>query len=57
MNMNMEIDTLRGWSNIPSTNSFRKFLVHSSALSVLYIRMKTLNNCYSWTEQIEDNTS
>ena len=58
MNMDIEIDTPRGQSNVPSTNSSRKSLAHSSTLSILYAkRMETLNNCPSWAEQVEDSIS
>ena len=36
MNMDMEINTPRGWSNISSTNNSRELLVNSSASSILY---------------------
>ena len=46
MNMDMEIDTLRGWSNILSTNDSRELFIHSSTSSVLYVeRIEALNNC------------
>ena len=54
MNMNMEINTPRVWSNISSTKSFRELLVNSSALFIPYIeRMLALNNSFFWTEQVE----
>ena len=59
MNMNIEINTLRDWSNVPSTNSIRELLAHSSVLFISYIeKIKILNNysfgakcqdCWQWT--------
>lgn len=58
MNMNMEINTPRVWSNISSTKSFRELLVNSSALFIPYIeRMLALNNSFFWTEQVEHTKS
>ena len=58
MNMDMEIDTLRGWSNILSTNDSRELFIHSSTSSVLYVeRIEALNNCPLQAEQVEDNIS
>jgi len=45
ININMEIDTLRGWFNISNTNSSKELSVNSSTSSILYIeRMLALNN-------------
>ena len=54
MNMNIEINTLRDWSNVPSTNSIRELLAHSSALFISYIeKIKILNN-YSFGAKCQD---
>ena len=58
MNINMEINIPRGWSNISSTNSSRELLVNLSALFILYVkRILALNNSFFWTEQVEHTKS
>ena len=45
MDMNMEIDTLRGWSAISSINSSRELLVHLSVSSIFYTeKIEAQNN-------------
>ena len=58
MNINIEIDTLRDWSNVPNTNSSRELLAHSSASFISYIkRIKILDNCSFGAKQVENNIS
>jgi len=43
--MDMEIDTLRGWSNVSSTNNSRELSIHLSILSIPYTeRIQAFNN-------------
>jgi len=54
INIDIEINIPKGWSNISSTKNSRKLLVNSSTLSVLYAeRMLAFNNSSSWAEQVK----
>jgi len=56
INMDMDIDTPRGRSAIPSANNSRELLAHSSVSSIPYVeRMETQSNNPSWADQVELN--
>jgi len=58
MNININIDTPRGWLNISSTNNSKESLVHSSVSPISCAeRVKALNNNLSWVKQVEANPS
>jgi len=58
MNIDIEINTLRGWSAISSINSSRKLSVHSSVSSISYAKkIEAQNNSLSWANQVKLNKS
>ena len=58
MNMNVEIDTLRGQFNVSSTNNSKESFMYLSILSVPYVeRIQALNNSFFQTDQVKNNES
>jgi len=58
MNIDIKINTLRGWSAISSINSSRKLSVHSSVSSISYAKkIEAQNNSLSWANQVKLNKS
>ena len=56
--MDMDINTLRDWLNVSSTNNSRKSLVLFGVFSIPYAkRVEALNNDHSWVDQVETNLS
>ena len=54
INMDMDINTPRGRSAIPSANNSRELLAHSSVSSIPYVkRMEAQSNNPSWADRVE----
>ena len=56
MDMDMEIDILKGWSAISTINSLRELLVYLSVSLIFYTeKIEAQNNSLFWTNQVELN--
>jgi len=53
--MDIDVNTSRGWSMLTSSDSSGELLMHSNALSVSYAdRVQALANCPTWAKQVEE---
>lgn len=52
--MDIEINTVRGWSNNSSTNNSRALSVYSNIFSIRYVeQIQNIANNTTWADQVE----